>query len=157
MKKKLTFGVLAATMALSMVTPAFAASNNSTMLSHNTKTVATSTSWDGSYTSTYTIPSYVVSASLSLGSGYIAGYLTSAYGMDAKAAAALGTILMGLITNGLSGDIRVDSTVNYRWVTFPTECYYESTSKIYKSGTYYTTKSYSWTAEVDFNTDVVKN
>lgn len=105
--------------------------------------------WDGSYTSTWIVPAWAVTA----GTGTVMSYLSTYLAVPAPLAVFLATVVGGLAT---SNEVKFVSTVNYRWITRYTECYYESSTKVYVNGTYSKTVTKSWTAKDDPNTDSVE-
>lgn len=109
--------------------------------------VSINATWDGSFSNSYTIPKLVVAG----GSYAITEWLLS---MTSWPKLVCGTVAAGVLAY-TSDDVTVKSTVNYRWITKYTECYYSMSSNIYVDGVFKKTITQTWTAKDDPNTDSI--
>ncbi|MEK4791106.1 hypothetical protein [Bacillus sp. FSL K6-2971] len=109
--------------------------------------------WDGQFTSTYTIPAYVVASAASSGMYHITRYLTATFQLGPAAAVAFTGMVTGYVAS--KGDIKLKSVQKYRWIKKYTKAEYQATTKIYVKGKYKTTKTKKWISEVDTNIDSV--
>ncbi|MED4351896.1 hypothetical protein P9265_06040 [Schinkia azotoformans] len=103
--------------------------------------------WDGSFSNSYTIPKLVVAG----GSSSIVAWLLSKTTWPTAICTGIASAI-GVYT---SDDVTVKSTVNYRWITKYTECYYSMSSNIYVDGKFKKTITQTWTAKDDPNIDSI--
>ncbi|WP_433958362.1 hypothetical protein [Cytobacillus horneckiae] len=103
--------------------------------------------WDGSWTSNYTVPGYLVGG----GAAAATAYVVSLGNVPVALASTIGAWVGGYA--GTKSEVAVRSTVKYRWVTRYTKCYYETTSKLYQKNRLVKTITKNFTAAADPNTD----